>query len=461
MHIFELNEDVLRHIISMTNRGALFKLAATSHFAWDLCISYIICDVHITYSSIYPIPYRLQNFCHFMLACPAERIPCLRHLNVTPTLVDWSDGSIVIASPPTVQAALSLLADVLDQALNLRSFEMQDCESVLECEPRIADALARCTCLTTISLDNHFLNPLGPHSMAMMQNLTSIRHINFGITYDATNALFFAPRSTLESASFHTGYGFSIDTRLQWPHVSRLTLHVQAPMNLAHPFPNVRELRAHGNNHAATPRKWFHAHLYEDWSLLDYVEGSVQALYLLRLTSHIRELRVSSLTHNEPKRPRSFDFISRTDAFLDLVRVANPEALSFEINLQSKLADITFFHALARAAPTLKYLAISVTYSKTVIDDLTISLKALHNVPLIFLTVCIKGHSFKKTRPLSNKQWEGVFQPFASLILSIEYIELANIQEYWAVKTDVNARHLCKISGAEGERAKKRWSKCI
>jgi hypothetical protein len=206
----------------------------------------------------------------------------------------------------------------------------------------------------------------------MMQTLTNLRHINFGMTYEDTNliALFFASRSTLESVSFHPGpYHLSIDTALQCPHVSRLTLHVQAPTNLAHLFPNVRELRVHGYNHGVT-WKWPHVHSYEDWSQLDYVEGSVQALYLLRLTSHIRELRVPSLTHNEPKRIRTIDCISRTDAFLDLVRAANPEALSFEINLQSKLADITFFHALSQAAPTLKSLAISVTHSTTVIDDL-------------------------------------------------------------------------------------------
>ena len=371
MHIFELNEDVLGHIISMTDRRDVFNLAATSHFAWDLCISHIICDVRITYPSTYPIPYRLQNFCHFMLARPAERIPRLRHLSVAPTVLDCGDRSIVIGSPPTIQTALTLLADVLDQALNLRNFEMQNCEAVLQREPRIADALARCPCLTTISLDNIYGSLLGPCSMVMMQNLTSLRHINLGMIYVGTDlpTLFFAFRSTLESASFYPVYGFSIDTAIQWPHVSRLTLDEQAPMNFPNPFPNVRELRVHGDSSAAT-RKWTHAHSYKDWSPLDYVEGPVQALYLLRLTSHIRELRVPSLTHNELKRPRSIDGISRTNAFLDLVRVANPETLSFEINLQSKLADITFFHALAQAAPTLKYLAISVTHSTTVFGDL-------------------------------------------------------------------------------------------
>jgi len=368
MHIFELNEDVLGHIISMTDREDLFKLAAASHFAWHLCIPHIICDVHITHSRTYPIPYRLQSFCNFMLAHPAERIPRLRHFNVTPAY--FSDGSTTMASP-TIQAALGLLADVLDQALNLRSFEMQDCESVLQCEPRIAEALARCTCLTTIGLDNIFSKPLGPYSTAMMQKLTSLRHVNFGMTDDTKLiALLFASRSTLESASFHPVHRRPIDTTLQWPHVSRLTLYVQFPTNLAHLFPNVRKLRVYGYNQATATTRWPRVHSYEDWSHLDYVEGSVQSLYLLGLTSHILELRVPSLTHNEPKRIRGVGCISRTDAFLHLVRVANPEALSFGITLRSKWADIKFFHALAQAAPTLKFLAIDVTHSATVINDL-------------------------------------------------------------------------------------------
>ncbi|KIM92187.1 hypothetical protein PILCRDRAFT_83451 [Piloderma croceum F 1598] len=233
----------------------------------------------------------------------------------------------------------------------------------------------------------------------MMQNVTNIRHLNLKNTSMLCNGHLFLDCTC-------TG------------HLGRI-------------FSNVRELRIDGNI-CMTVQKWPRPFSYGDWSQLDYVEGSVSTLYRLSLISRIRKLRVPS-----PREPKHtvIGRTSHTDAFLDLVRTANPEALSFGIDLQSKLADVTFFRELAQALLMLKFLAVSVTSSTAVIQDLIIALKPLQNVPLIFLAVRIRGRSFEKKEPLSDEHWQTALQPIAS---SIEYIEFKNTGTYWTVKMDGN-----------------------
>jgi hypothetical protein len=215
------------------------------------------------------------------------------------------------------------------------------------------------------------------------------------------------------------------------------------------------------------------------WPQLDYVEGPVPVLCLLGLKMSIRELRVPSLTHNEPKRRTNSNSISRTDAFLDLVHVTSPETLSFAVDLRSKLAAVAFFRALAQAVPGLKCLTISVVYSATVVPDLVSthterfihsfqsyayyqfqndSLHELQNVPLMFLSIRIQGRSFDR-RELPDERWKYTLEPFAILLPSIKYIEFVNKGIYWTAEEQGNARHLRRISRDEGEQAKKQWSK--
>jgi hypothetical protein len=367
MHIFELNDDVLERIISVTNREDLLQLAATNHSAYDICIPHILSTIRLTRTPSRRMPYRVQNFCQFMLAQPTGRILHMRHFSFNPT---WLYGR---QSDPHA-TALGLLADVLDQARNLQSFEVQSCERLLTLEPRIADALARCTRLTRIGIDNDdvYSARLEQHSVAMMQRLSSVRHVNLGFTYPQNLlSVLSALPSTLSSLSFicGTGYGTVSGDVPQWINVQQLKLYVRVPpnMNIAHIFPNVRELRVDGdNNRQLEGDSQFSC---RGWSQLDYVEGPMPVLRLLGLEALIRELKVHSLTHNEPKHI-DFDSTSRITAFLDLVRVASPVALTFAVDLRSKLADLAFFEALAKAAPVLKFLAISVTHSKTVVHDL-------------------------------------------------------------------------------------------
>jgi hypothetical protein len=182
----------------------------------------------------------------------------------------------------------------------------------------------------------------------------------------------FVPLSSHLSLHFPPGYDDALEYEdLQWPHVLRLKLFTVTSTSvnakIARIFPNVRELRVVGLEHreiqvSRTP-------FCEDWPQLDYVDGPMPALYSLGLALRIRELRVPSLTHSEPKQP-IVGCIRRTDAFLDLVRVANPETLSFAVDLRSRLADARFFHALANAAPSLEFLAISIIFSAKLVHDL-------------------------------------------------------------------------------------------
>jgi hypothetical protein len=371
MHMFDLNEDVLAEIISLAGREDLIKFAATSHFAHDLCMPHIISTVRITRAPEYLLAFRIRNFCTFMLARWKERIPCLRHFSFDPVfLAQWpSDGSTFVFHNET----LKLLGDVLDHAQNLESLEVQNCERLLVREPRIANALTRCARLTTISLDNISSNRLGQLSIALMQELAGIRHINLGLTHSNLAAVLSASHSTLESVSFEEKFSRFPDLfnrGLEWPHVRQLELHIHpsTALNISRAFPNVRELRVDGDKHRVI--QVGRVMSCKSWTQLDYVEGPMPALYLLRLTSHIRELRIPySLTHGEQQQT-GFGSISRTNAFLDLVHIANPEILSFAVDLRSKLADITFFRGLAQVAPLLNFLAISVTYSITVIHNL-------------------------------------------------------------------------------------------
>ena len=371
MHIFELNQDILAEIISLTAREDLIKLAATCHFAHDLCIPHIISTVRITRAPEYLVACRIHNFCTFMLARWKERVHCLRHFSFNPAfLAQWpGDGSTFVFQNET----LKLLADVFDHAQNLESLEVQNCERLLLREPRIANALIRYARLTTISLDNISSNRLGQLSIALMQELAGIRHINLGLTHSNLAAVLSASHFTLESVSFEEMFsrfrGLS-DDGLEWPYVRQLKvrIHPSTALNISRAFPNVRELCVDGDKHRIIQVQ--REMSCKSWTELDYVEGPMPALYLLGLASHIRELRIPySLTHGEHQQT-GFGSMSRTNAFLDLVRIANPETLSFAVDLRSKLADITFFRELAQVAPLLNFLAISVTYSITVIHNL-------------------------------------------------------------------------------------------
>jgi hypothetical protein len=72
----------------------------------------------------------------------------------------------------------------------------------------------------------------------------------------------------------------------------------------------------------------------------------------IRLLIDLQLLPVYACSSNgTPSLPVAYQFQPipsiNINAFLDLVRVANPEALPFRINPLPKLADITFFHTLA------------------------------------------------------------------------------------------------------------------
>jgi hypothetical protein len=212
-----------------------------------------------------------------------------------------------------------------------------------------------------------------------MQSLLSIRHVNLGLvdTYDVAYLLL-PLRSTLESVSFRCAAGYhrvKFHDAWRWPHVLHLNLYMFHPirLDLARAFPNIREVHVDRTEPdvisvSATSHR-------ECWSQLDYVEGPMSALYMLGLTSSIRELHITKpLTHSEPQRPTA-GCIRRTDGFLDLVRVASPVALSFAVDLRSKLADWRFFEALAHAAPMLTFLAMRIPLTPKVFYDLVSTIK--------------------------------------------------------------------------------------
>ena len=65
----------------------------------------------------------------------------------------------------------------------------------------------------------------------------------------------------------------------------------------------------------------------------------------------------------------------------------------------------------------------------------------------------------RSSENLSTAEWQINLEPIASLLPFVEHIEFVNLRAYWAVEEVGNARRLCRISGDEGEQAKKRWAK--
>ena len=73
-------------------------------------------------------------------------------------------------------------------------------------------------------------------------------------------------------------------------------MHIFLQISFANAFPNVLELRVDRENIGRIQE-----HRTFSWCQMDYVEGPMPMLYRLGLDSSIRELKVPSLTHNEPK----------------------------------------------------------------------------------------------------------------------------------------------------------------
>lgn len=363
MPIVQLNEDVLHDIISILKRRDMLNFCATCRQAFDMTIPHFVSSVRLDRGDD-----QITAFCRFMLKVPDKRIPMLQHFD----LVAFHNFSELQSQ--MTGSSLNLLADVIERATNLQSLALAHAEAILTVEPRIAAAVRHCTHLKRIDFTD-----VGKLARVLIRGLTDLRVIKLGHCRNVIPLLRLF-RSALEAAEF------SITSELdpegfggvgEWPLVRSLDVHLGSQdldkrmTDLSRSFPNVQELRLHPLDLMAISPLWNGPR--QDWSTLDYVEGSISSIYRMKLACLIREMRVMSfITEDENTYIATYiAHVQQTRALLDLARMARPSALSFALDSQrSRLLGDEFLKQLASSAPNLRYLGLGVVCGSQFFEDI-------------------------------------------------------------------------------------------
>ena len=363
MPIVQLNEDVLHDIISILKRRDMLNFCATCRQAFDMTIPHFVSSVRLDRGDD-----QITAFCRFMLKVPDKRIPMLQHFD----LVAFHNFSELQSQ--MTGSSLNLLADVIERATNLQSLALAHAEAILTVEPRIAAAVRHCTHLKRIDFTD-----VGKLARVLIRGLTDLRVIKLGHCRNVIPLLRLF-RSALEAAEF------SITSELdpegfggvgEWPLVRSLDVHLGSQdldkrmTDLSRSFPNVQELRLHPLDLMAISPLWNGPR--QDWSTLDYVEGSISSIYRMKLACPIREMRVMSfITEDENTYIATYiAHVQQTRALLDLARMARPSALSFALDSQrSRLLGDEFLKQLASSAPNLRYLGLGVVCGSQFFEDI-------------------------------------------------------------------------------------------
>ena len=339
--ILDLNCDVLYAILSFFNGRSLVEFTATCQSAYDAALPHLVSSVQLRRSVK-----QVLDFCNFMLSerHNSRTLPMLRSLRIG----GISFRGLTLGIFPK----LDVITTVLQQAHNLKTLEIGQIQWLLECQPRIYDAIVQLPCLTSI-----YFTAADQQSLDMISRMHGLRHIHVSHDTDLLPAV--RPfQETLETMSSEYQF-FRNDKDLlsladtdQWPHVHTLNLGLLAvqPQCLVRAFPNLRRLRLQGITRTL---KSSPSQTNECWSSLDYVEGPVAALHEMAFSCPIREVRLSRSPELVLERGEDPVII-----FLELVRTTMPTALYFPIPRRIE----SLFRQLAADLPEMKVLGLSLVY---------------------------------------------------------------------------------------------------
>jgi hypothetical protein len=277
MKLFDLNYDVLLLIIAHLDKSSLRQFMVTNHAACDLGLPFLASSV------ILRTPLQLSSFCHFALSRSGKRVPqYLRSLYLSGTALKF---------PMDV----SLLSDLLTQAVGLEEVVLWDSERMMFNDPRIRQAIASRRSLVRLVLGEgagRLTDALLRSLAAPLTSLSMGRRRNPPPSFETLLPW----RRTLQRLKLCDFSAATLPSQARWDHLTHLSLFAPRVHRglLFMAFPRLRQLQLEDNEvlDSLHARNLSGAHLA--WPRLEAVTMDLIAMYHYPIYSNVKRLDVSS-----------------------------------------------------------------------------------------------------------------------------------------------------------------------
>ncbi|KZT25227.1 hypothetical protein NEOLEDRAFT_1169663 [Neolentinus lepideus HHB14362 ss-1] len=354
---YDLNTDVLQHILQFVLMPDVSRFMRTCHGAYDLALPFFTASVDLRWNPSYQdcCDDKLHGFCNFMLAesnSLEDRPSRLRELRVSlPT--HYRDVGLMgerLLLPPSVAV---LFAGVLARAINLVYLDLTESEVFFLSHPSIADALInQCPKLARVSFGQS-----DRVSMATKWQMRHLKHISLRCSLLGIGGLLesFACRPTSLEISVSIPVKLHGDQwgDLVWPQVESLSLSggTMSANRISQIFPNLRRLQYRSGAFGGWWKDRRELRVAKEpllWKELDYLESGDYTVWHSNLKCHVRELCM-------PFPGSNVQDTTFTEAILEILRDTTPISVSLTV---STMAPLDFFIKIPQTLEKIQFLEI-------------------------------------------------------------------------------------------------------
>ncbi|KDQ56883.1 hypothetical protein JAAARDRAFT_207914 [Jaapia argillacea MUCL 33604] len=454
VEFLDLNLDVLSSILSFLTTSDLRRLASTSQACYELAIVEMISSVTLRNRQ------QTQGFCQFMLGGVYHRIPLMKSLTICAGALD---------SPPhsfyeKVDRRLGgFLADILEQANNLSSINIELIEFALTSNPRMSHAIAsRCPHLGELIISHPMT--LAVEMLTGMNGLRRLTLSEVGVTSDV--ATFVQPvQDTLEILHIRNRSNFRFGgTLCQCPSVHTITIDSSShylKQHLERAFPNLRRLHMSGVS-LSVSEKFRKENLEqsdrrEAWSELEIVTGCAARICTMALNCRVRRLEMM-----DEYSPRGLPLFP-TDhiAFVDTIRKTSPLVLSFSLGVSTLSPPL--FSRIAEVAASLRFLHvlfIDRESCRSTLNCLNQISDTFMSTPLTYLSFSVRTppECFININHIETSLRRDWIPVLVESIPSLKYVELEVYEKHswWEVHEPSGKRKVKKLEMERGRMIRKR-----
>ncbi|KZT25226.1 hypothetical protein NEOLEDRAFT_1241984 [Neolentinus lepideus HHB14362 ss-1] len=354
--LFDVCYDIQQEILQHLSSADLATLATSSWRAHELAVPFLASNVCLRGNDWASLSKKIVSFCYFMLLNqdPVNRCTYLRVLKLLGRLGLHSQKRGSECTPPI---AMTMLAVMLKQAVNIRTLEIDSMGVLLKAEPRLVRVLSSsCQRLATVvfgDADDVTLNILQQFPKLISVTLDARGNrpggASLGPILKATNEGL-SPRNLTECC---------------WPEVKYLTLYdVSASAAcLARAFPNLRQLALYQrvsfdilSDHTTDTK--------HQWKNLRAVCSDVLSMRKARLLFPIDHLLLAPV----PCRRSSFPIDMEEQLTLHTLRISLPSALYMILRAE---APKSFLVQAAAALTRLSRLIVCVFPEQCIVGEAT------------------------------------------------------------------------------------------
>ncbi|KAI0941024.1 hypothetical protein AcV7_003243 [Taiwanofungus camphoratus] len=417
MNLPSLNDDVLSIILSHLSTQDAFNLSATARGLYSVAMRRALYTVALC------SPQQLSAFCESMFADVPNRLHSLRNLELS-SLAFGVAGNFEAKQTGDFSSA-PLLADLLEQAHDLKSISLPCVEYLIQREPRVAYALAALPDLVELRLKD-----MGGHSLEVIRMLQStpskliMRFDEFSVAFRATlpaiahlQSLKNLELSFLNKRSAPHNMTIDLGAIPQWLNVRHLTVtHSDVPMSICvRAFPNLQTLHLGDVSLAGESENTI------CWPTLHRAHGFPADFRHWQLTCPVHELELDSFLFAR-------DMQQQSDT-LSVVKNTRPVMLTLQC-----CTDImhSFWTPLLQLAPRLRCMEIFVLCGQISLFDIRLWMilisSCLSSSALLFIQICMIDLP-EAYKAVILQEFPAAF---AESVESAQYISLGFGKRVWA-----------------------------